>query len=412
MIKNNLIYAPFSQWLFDLDHAKGHVLFDIDGKQYLDFTSGWNIANLGWNNEEIIKAMQDELSLNRQSCIWLTDGAQQKLTKLLIESTNNHWDTIAKTTGGTEANEVAVKTACAYTKRKKILSFAYSYHGQSLTTLALGTPKAELTNLPISEQDHIQIPFPSIQKDEDDKSILQRFEKILTNILSTEEIAAFITEAGMITGWGNLPIAPNGFEKIIRDLTKKYGTLWVLDEVGTGFSRTGKLFAYEHANEVPDIITIAKAFSNGAAPIGAMMTTRKIATESEDQSHVISSFGWNNLACSASLKTLQLHLNQEIWESTKEKGSHLKNSLKDAFSKYEKEISVRGKGLELVIQFHNKAIQEQLSEIQKECLQNGLHIVIDHDSCIQIMPPLTIPTSGLDEGVYILSQAVKSIYEN
>ncbi|MBI4097634.1 MAG: aspartate aminotransferase family protein, partial [Candidatus Levybacteria bacterium] len=352
MIKNHIIYNDYSDWMFDLAKAQGSYLWTKDGKKLIDFTSGWNVTNLGWNNEEIASALTQQIKKNTYAPMWSSDPIQNALAEALTRSLPRQLNAVGRATGGTEANEEAMKTARAYTGRKKILGFRNTYHGQSFGTMSIGYLPEYVKDISPLVGDFMQIDFPKVfGGNKNPQDILVNFEKELESTLSTNEIAALVTEAGIITGWGSTHIAPASFLTTVRKLTKKYGTLLILDEVGTGFSRCGELYGMLLENIVPDIATFAKGLSNGVAAIGAMVTTEDIANKTISKSNLTSTFGWTPIACAGALKTLEIHLRNKMWEKAKKDGKFLVETLGNEFKGDHRVSNVRGIGMEVGVTF-------------------------------------------------------------
>ena len=194
---------------------------------------------------------------------------------------------------------------------------------------------------------------------------------------------------------------PGAFLSKLRELTRTYGTLLIVDEVGTGFSRTGKLFAIEHENVVPDMIVFAKGISNGAAAIGTVVGRADIFESAFTDAILISTFGWTPLACAAALKTLQVHQAEKTWEMAQEKGAFIVESLSKKIGG--ELVEVRGLGMEIGLRFKNEDVAQR---IQKAAFYDGLHIVVGSQNNIQIMAPLTIPADLLQEGLEILTSHI------
>jgi 4-aminobutyrate aminotransferase-like enzyme len=233
MIKNKITYSNFSDWKFSVVKASGSLLWTKEGQRLIDFTSGWNVTNLGWNNEEIIKAANEQSNTNSYIPMWSSCDIQEKYAEALTSSLPTQLNAVIRATGGTEANEIAIKLARAYTKRKKIIGFKDTYHGQSLTVMSIGFRPEYTKAIDPMVPKFIQLEYPYAQnKDLDEqKDALDEFAKTLEQLLSKHDVAGMILEPGMITGWGSCGIAPIGFLEKIRELTSKYGTLMILDEV-------------------------------------------------------------------------------------------------------------------------------------------------------------------------------------
>ncbi|MBU0579189.1 aspartate aminotransferase family protein [Patescibacteria group bacterium] len=413
MIKHNIVYNPVVDWRFDLAKAEGSLLWDKEGKQYIDFSSGWNTTNLGWNNPEVNKAVSDQAHKNVYAPMWTADEVQSKYAKKLTDAFPEELDVVCRATGGTEANEMALKIARAVTGRSQIVSFAHTYHGQSFGTLALGFVPAYVKQIAPLVPEFIQMDYPNAFAEQPEEKTLEKFLTELEKHLKTEKVAAVFTEPGLITGWGSMLQAPKGYLTAVRELTQKYGTLLVVDEVGTGFSRTGKLFGIEHEEVIPDIVTLAKGISNGAGAIGAVVTKGKMVEEYAGAFKPTSTFGWNPLACAAALKNLEIHQRDKVWEEADRKGKLVKAELEKQLSDDKNMQNLRGLGLEIAfdISSDNKEGEDnsELSTvIVDRCFEKGLHLA-DAGDCIQIMPPLTISEDQLKEGLETLISVIKSL---
>ena len=403
MIENSIVYRNFKgkyEYL-PLGRAEGSTIWDRDGKRYIDFTSGWNVTNLGWNHPEIRDAVIEQAKKNVQGLLWGSDPIQEEYAAALTAALPKELDACAKETSGTESVEVAIKVARAYTNRKKIIGFDGLYHGQLFASLAVGAPGSAREKIAPLVPEITPIPFPH----EDIGA--EAFEKFLTEfdrVLSARDVAAVVTEPGIITGWGSTLVAYPGFLAKVRAITEKYGTLLIVDEVGTGFSRTGKLFAIEHENVVPDMLCLAKGISNGAAAIGTVVGKSAIFEPAFNDAVLISTFGWTPIACAVALKTLQIHQRDRMWEMAEQKGKYIKEKLAPFIGSAITAVS--GMGLEIGVRFKDA---ETCEAVQQRAYANGLHVVVGGGNNMQIMPPLTISQAELDEGLDIFVKALLSV---
>jgi len=401
MIENSIVYRDFKNKYeyLPISRAEGALIWDRDGKKYIDFTSSWNVTNLGWNHPEVNEAVVRQAKKNVQGLLWGSDPIQEEYAAALTAALPRELDACVKATGGTEAIEMAIKIARVYTGRKKVIGFNGLYHGQLFASLALGAPwqmREKIAPL-VPEISPIEFPHEGIGK--------EGFEKFATdfeNLLSRKDVVAVVTEPGIITGWGSTLVAYPGFLAKVREVTKKYGTLLIVDEVGTGFSLTGKLFGIEHENVIPDMVVFAKGISNGAAAIGTVVGRSEIFEPAFADAVLISTFGWTPVACAAALKTLQVHQRDKTWEIAERKGAYMMKKFKACVG--DKVVDVRGKGMEIGIQFRDVETCEQ---VQKAAFADGLHVVVGSQNNMQIMPPLTIPQELLDEGLEILLTHLK-----
>ena len=280
MFNGRIIHNLNSAFRFRVSKAQGSYIWDDQGKKLIDFASGWNVTNLGWNNPEITDAIIAQAKKNTYVPMWTHDPIQEKYADYLASKLPKKLDVFSRETGGVNANVMAIKAARAFTGKKKIVGFSDTFHGSLYSVLEIGYKPEYLLSrsLFLSYQDYIQLKFPGVKShDKNKESVLKKFVEGLEKVLQKKDVAAVVCEAGIVTGWGTTDVAPVGFLKSVRDLTKKYGVLLILDEVGTGFSRCGKLFGLELEGVVPDFVSFAKGMSNGALPIGTMATTKEIA---------------------------------------------------------------------------------------------------------------------------------------
>lgn len=400
-----------------IKNAKGSLIWNKKGQRLIDFMSGWNIANLGWNNREITDAVIKQAKKNIFIPPWMIEPVQHRYAEMLTDELPKGLNLILRGTGGTEANEMAMKIARVITGRKTLLGCYNTFHGQSMGTLAIGYRKSMVDSISplVGKFQHISFPDKSKYPDQTDNKILQDFKTKLEEKLSSRDVAAFITEAGIVTGWGDVSIAPYGYLKIVREITKKYGTLLILDEVGTGFSRLGKLFGMNLEKVTPDIATFAKAMTNGAIPMGTTVVREELMKDSIkiiQKSIIGSTFGWTPIACAAALKTLEIHKRDKIWLKSDADGKYIQKYLKNELKNVETVKDIKGIGMEIGLQYfkpqkkskEEKSVVEYISD---ECYRRGLLAFSNLSNTILIMPPLNIERSILNKGLSILVSVIK-----
>jgi len=406
MITNNIVYTKFSAYRFNIKKAQDSYLWDDSDKRYIDFTSGWNVTNLGWNNKEVIDAGIKQLHINSYSPMWALDKTQDIYAQSLTKALGHNLTVVARATGGMESIEMAIKTARAYTGRKKILGFFEQFHGSSINALSLGYRPEWISRLTDARLDFVHLEYPRLYKSKKtEKELLQELELQLETALKNADVAAVVTEVGIITGWGSTHVAPSGFIDIIRKVTKKYGTLLIIDEVGTGFSRLGSLFGIHHVNVDPDIVCLAKAIANGSGVMAAMITTKKIAEATYLTSNLQSTFGWNPVACAMAQKTLEIHQRDRVADQAKEKGKYIMDVLKKELKDAAIVGDIRGIGMEIGVDMKDVK-PERVVKMVEDAFSSGLHIVCDYTSNIQLMPPLTIEKEVLNKGLDILISVI------
>ena len=319
--------------------AKGAYLYDEQGNEYLDLISGYGVYGMGRNHPVIAKALKDAIDLDLSNMVQL-DCAQLSglLAEKIVKLHNNKLTACFFCNSGTEANEGAIKFARAHTKRSKIISMDGGYHGLTYGAMS------------ITKTPHFQDGFGPFLPDTDVIGFgdIQALEQKLKNC----DVAAFIAEP--VIGHGvNIP-DENFFPKA-QELCHKYGTLFIMDEVQTGFGRTGKMFAYQHWNLEPDIVTMAKALSGGYVPCGAFITTREIHqsvfSPLDNCVKHSTTFGRNNLAMVCGLATIHVLESEAMIENCAKMGKYIIEKLNALKEKHTYIKEVRGLGLMIAIEF-------------------------------------------------------------
>ena len=404
MIQDHIVYSEYSNFAFKLGKAEGLYLWDDKGHQLLDFSSGWNVANLGWNHPEVVEAFVSQAHKNSYAPMWSADPIQEAYAAALLEAYPGV-DTAIRVTGGTEANEVAVKLARAATGRTKVIGFRDTYHGQLFAAMALGYRPEYVTAIDPLVPDFIQLSYPARHDDPTkDAETLATYKASLEAALSKRNVAAIFIEAGIVTGWGACRMAVDGFVEATRELTSNYGTLLVVDEVGTGFSRVGSLFGIDQFKVEPDIATLAKGICNGVGGLGAVLSRAELIEPTIENANYTSTFGWMPTSCAAALATLQIHRRDKVWENAAKRGEQLLNEL---HNKLPEGVAVRGKGLEACIDFTSYDNADALAkQVVVKSYEAGLHLAPSGGGIIQLMPPCIIGEKELSQGVAIVGEAV------
>ncbi len=353
--------------------AEGSILRDARGRTFIDFMSGWCCGNLGWSHPEIRARMQrysgpDYAPPSMMYPPWI------ECAKLLAELTPGRLERCYRATTGTEAVELAMQIARALTGRDKFLSVEDDYHGNSIAVKSIGH--------------RLKLPL--------DGRALSRLERALEH----EQVAAVILEPIITNLAVEIPTAE--FMTGAVDMCRQYGTLFVADEVATGFGRTGAVFACEHYGLEPDILCVAKALTNGAAPMGATITTAAIA-DTVDELEIYATFGWHPIACEAALVVLETwHRDSDILlAQVAERSAQFSDRF--AEMKLPEGTDVRIQGLAIGIDLPADTDAE---EIVGSCQERGL-IISGEDGQLSIFPPLTIDRKTADAGLDILASQLE-----
>lgn len=367
--------------------VKGEMqyLYDDKGKKYLDFFAGVSVMNCGHSNPDILNKVTSQLSsLQHLTNVYLTSPVVElakKLSEVLPGDLHNSFFCMS----GSEANEGAMLLARIYTGKRKFIALNNSLHGRTYLTMSA-------TDIPMWRADPYlsdDVYFISSSPD----TILSDLEELLEK---DNDIAAFICEP--IQGNGGIITPPDWYYTEISRLLKRYGVLFICDEVQTGFARTGTMFAIEQYNVVPDIMTMSKALGNGI-PMAAFSTTKEIAASFTSPS--ASTLGGNPVSSTAALAVLDYIADHNLCDRAKKLGDILYKKLNELKDKYSIISEVRGKGLMLGMELRDEknepnaiktdAVLEQLKDDGIILGKNGLH-----RNVLAFQPPLVIEESDID----------------
>ena len=347
-----------------LDQARGVYMWDLDGKRYLDGSSGAMVCNIGHSNERVLEAMrrQMEKSTFGYRLHFETEPAERLAEKTAALAPDG-MDKVFFVSGGSEAVESAIKLArqnaiaIGEAQRWKVISRQPSYHGSTLGALAL-TGYAPLS----AAFDPMMRPMPKIPAprayldhlDPDDEATGHHYADMLEQRIrdeGPETVLAFIVEPVGGASTGAL-VPPAGYMKRIREICTKHGVLLIHDEVMSGGGRTGKFFAAEHWSVAPDILVISKGFAAGYVPLGAMVASNEIVENVLDAGGFLHGYTYagNPLACAAGLAVLEEIEREHLMENAKSVGGELKAGLQDLMERYEIIGDVRGIGLFLAFE--------------------------------------------------------------
>lgn len=341
--------------------AVGQYLYDQEGTEYLDLLSGFGVFAIGRNHPTVIDALKETLTLELPNLVQLDVSILSGLlAKELLKTTPDNLTKMFFCNSGTEAVEAAIKFARFTTKRDKIVFCDHGYHGLTMGSLSLNGEKIFKEGFGSLLPNCEAVPFNDLAA--------------LEQALSGKDVAAFIVEP--IQGKGvNLP--DDNYLPDVERLCKKYGTLFVADEVQTGLGRTGKFWAIEHWNVKPDMICMAKALSGGFVPVGGVAITDKIMDtvyNRMDRAVVHgSTFAKNNMAMAAGLATLHVIENEKLVENSFTRGNALIDDLNAMSENYEFLKEARGKGMMIAIEFEQpKSLTLKAAWAMLEAANKGL----------------------------------------
>lgn len=408
--------------------AKGVYFWDVNGKRYLDFNSMTMCVNIGHGDERVIEAIQKQAAELPYAAPGMTTKVRALASKMVADiSPGGALTKILFTLGGADANENAIKLARAYTGRHKILARYRSYHGATAGAMAAtGDPRRTAWEPGLmSGVVHFLDPYryrstfhrtnPDISEAEFAQDYLNHLEEII-RYEGVESIAAIILEP--VTGTNGILIPPEGYMQGVRALCDKYGILMIADEVMSGFGRTGKWFAVEHWNVVPDIMSMAKGLTSAYAPLGAVAMKPQIAAHFDE--HVFESgltYTAHPISLAAAIANIHVMREDKIVEHAAEMGPVLHKLLADLGEAHPSVGEVRSIGLfgiiELVKDRKTKepmapwnSTSPEMVAFRKYCLDHGLFLYT-HWHTVLVIPPLIISEEQLKDGFAVLDEALK-----
>ena len=408
--------------------AKGVYFWDIDDKRYLDFNSMTMCVNIGHGDERIIKAMQEQVAELPYAAPGMTTKIRAIASQAIADVTPHQALTkILFTLGGADSNENAIKLARGYTGRYKILTRYRSYHGATMGAMAAtGDPRRQMWEpLTMPGVVHFLDPYryrstfhrtnPDISETEFAQDYLNHLEEII-RYEGPETIAAILMES--VTGTNGIIIPPEGYMQGVRALCDKYGIVMIADEVMAGFGRTGKWFAVDHWDVVPDIMTMAKGLTSAYAPLGAVAMKPEIAA-AFDETVFESGLTYTShpVSLAAAVANIEVMRQDKIVEHAAAMGPVLKRMLTDLGESHPSVGEVRNIGLfgilELVKDRETKepmapwnGSSPEMAALKKFCLDSGLFLYT-HWHTVLIIPPLIITEAQLQEGMNVLDRALE-----
>lgn len=400
--------------------ASGALVEDVDGNTYLDFTCGASVTNLGHCPPRVVAAIKEQVE--KVMHFAGTDfyyECQSKLAKKITEITPGKFDKkVFFVNSGAESVEAAIKCAKWSTQRTRFISFMGAFHGRTMGAVSLtgSKPVHRSRYMPIMPGvTHIpyaycyRCPYKLTYPDCDLWCAKIIDERYFTSFLPAEEVAALFFEC--VQGEGGYVVPPKEFIPELAKIMKKYEILMVDDEVQSGFGRTGKLFACEHFNVVPDMITLAKGMGSGV-PIGALVARAELDFGAPGAHS--NTYGGNLLCCASAFATIEEILENDLPTNAAKLGKLIIQRLNEFYDKYEIIGDVRGLGLMTATEFvKDRKTKEHASKesaaIVEEAYKRGLLLLPCGKSNIRYIPPLNIPEDQLHKGLDILEEAIKVV---
>jgi len=409
--------------------AKGVYFWDTNGKRYLDFNSMTMCVNIGHGDERVIRAIQAQAAELAYAAPGMATRVRALASRLVAQvSPGGELTKVLFTLGGADANENAIKLARGRTGRFKILSRYRAYHGASAGAMAVtGDPRRVAWEpLLMPGVVHFLDPYryrstfhrtnPGISEADFCLDYLNHLEEII-RYEGPETIAAVMVES--VTGTNGILVPPEGYLQGVRALCDRYGILLIADEVMSGFGRTGKWFAVDHWNVVPDIMTMAKGLTSAYAPLGAVAMKPEVAAAFDERSFESGlTYTSHPISLAAAVANIGVMQSDRLVEHAADMGPVLHELLADLGEKHPSVGEVRSLGLFGIVELvRNRETKEplapwngssaEMAAIKKFCTDHGLY-VYTHWHTILVIPPLIITEAQLREGFEILDQALES----
>ncbi len=395
--------------------AENAELWDIEGKRYVDFAGGIAVLNTGHRHPRVMAAVEAQMQQFTHTCFQVTpyESYIALAEKLNALTPGDHEKKTLFLTSGAEALENAVKIARAYTKRRGVITFNGSYHGRTNLTMAMTGKvmpyKASFGPFPA---DIYYAPFPNALHGVSVEQSLQALEMLFKVAIEADQVAAIALEP--VQGEGGFYIAPPEFLQALRKLCDQHGILLIVDEVQSGFGRTGKLFAIEHSGVVPDLITMAKSLAGGF-PLSAVVGRAEIM-DAPHPGGLGGTYAGSPIACAAALAVLEVIEAENLLERSNRIGERLVKRFSAMADRFECIGDVRGLGGMVAIELFKDASRNQPdTELTKalvgKAAEKGLILLSCglYGNVIRVLVPLTASDAIVDEGLDIIESALTEL---
>ena len=397
--------------------AEGIYLYDAEDNRYIDFTSGIGVTNTGHCHPNVVKAIQDQaakLIFGQINCV--IPPVTVELAEKVNAITPPEIDRFFFSNSGAEAVEASVKLARAATGKRNIIVMQGSFHGRTHQTMAMTTSKY------IYRHNYQPLPgavfvapapyayYYGWDEEETIEFCMKQLDMLLHSQTAPDETAAIVIEP--VLGEGGYVPMPSGYLQEVRKLCDQHGILLIVDEVQSGFGRTGRFFAFEHADIVPDIIIMAKGLGSGL-PISGIASRADLMAKWRPGTHGGTYGGGSAIAAAGACATIDTIVGEKLVENSAEMGNYLITKLRQLQKKYPVIGDVRGQGLMVGIEFTDANDQpdaKTASAVLRSCLDNHLLLLIcgSYQNVMRWIPPLVVTKAQLDEALAIFEQALSA----
>jgi 4-aminobutyrate aminotransferase len=419
LARDALVISPSypRDYPFVMSHGKGAEIWDVDGNRFLDFAAGIAVCSTGHSHPAVVQAIKDAADrfLHISSDYW--HEGQIKLAERLNELSPMKEPVMSFfAQSGTEAVEAALKLARHTTGRGRFIGFLGGFHGRTMGSLSFTSSKyTQQKGFFPSMPGVTHVPYPNNYRPlfagvDQGRAVLRYIEDVLfVQSVPASEVAGILIEP--IQGEGGYLVPPDGFLQGLRELCDRHGILLIFDEVQSGIGRTGKMFAAQHWDVRPDIMTLAKGLGSGL-PIGMVVAKRSIMQRWTRGAHG-NTFGGNPLCCAAALATIDL-IEREYRANAVKVGDYFMRRLRAFADKFAVVGEVRGKGLMIGVELVKDRIGKEPAKKLCDALitrayHNGLILLSCGQSTVRFMPPLMIGEADVDEAIALLDRSLTEV---
>jgi 4-aminobutyrate aminotransferase len=396
---------------FVMSHGRGTEVWDVDGNRFLDFAAGIAVCATGHAHPQVVSAVREAAGefLHISSDYWHENmvALGERLARLAPMG-EPAMSFLCQS--GTEAVEGAIKLARYVTGRTRFIGFLGGFHGRTMGSLAFTSSKyTQQKGFSPTMPGVTHVPFPNPYRplfagDNQGRAVLDYIRMLFERSLPPSDVAAILIEP--IQGEGGYVVPPPGFLSGLRQLCDEHGILLIFDEVQSGVGRTGRMFACEHEDVSPDIMTLAKGLGSGL-PIGAIVAKRRLMSQWKHGAHG-NTYGGNPITCAAAIATLDL-VGREYAANAGEVGEHFTARLRELAQSYPCIGEVRGRGLMIgmeLVEPDGSPAHDLCETLVDRAFHNGLLLLSCGTSTVRFMPPLSVSRGEIDEAMDMLRSAL------
>ncbi len=400
-------------------HGEGHRLYDTDGRAYLDFANGIAVTALGHRHPRVTAAIHDQVDrlIGPTGALGYA-GPVVRFAAMLADTFPAPIDTVFLLNSGSEAVEAALKLARRVTGRAGIVAFRGAFHGRtfgaaSVTTSNLNYRTGYEPFLPGVYFAPYPTAYPEFASDPEaaSRAALSNVQALFSTIAAPSTIGSIIIEP--VLGEGGYHPAPASFLRAVRDICTEHGIVLIADEVQAGYGRTGRMWAFEHAGIVPDVVCVAKAIANGL-PLSAIASSRELQERWGKGAHG-STYGGNPVACAAAIAVLETISEENLVANAAARGAELTTGLRALMAEDERIGDVRGPGLMVGVEFvANRATAEPAGPVAQAVQQRAADLGLLVLTCgplhqvVRWIPPLNVSAAEIAEGLELFGEALRT----